>query len=81
MSEQARRSLQRSDRDDFAAVRSKGDCEELEEGFHLRFPSSRRGLRSFTSLYSHTHRMWGNIGSRGTAADRGRRGGGSRTRS
>ncbi len=72
--EHARRNLQRSDRNDFVAVRPMGDCEELERGFHLRFPSSRRGLQSFTYLYSHTHRRWGSIGSRGTAADRGRRG-------
>jgi hypothetical protein len=69
----------RSDRGDFAAVRPRGGCEELEGDFHLEFSSSRRGLRSFTSLYSHTHRMWGNIGSNGTTADCGRRGGG-RTR-
>ena len=31
--EQARRNLQRSDRGDFAAVRPKGGCEELEGGF------------------------------------------------
>ncbi len=30
--------------------------------------------RSSTSLHTHTHRMWGNIGSRGQAADRGSRG-------
>ncbi len=75
MSEQARRNLQRLDRGDFAAVRLRGECEELEEDFHLRFPSLRRGLRSFTSLYSHTHRRWGSIDSRGTTADRARRGG------
>ncbi len=75
VTEQARRNLQRPDRGDFGAVRPKGGCEELEGGFHLRFPSSRRGLRSFTYLYNHTHRKWGTIGSRGTTADRGRRGG------
>jgi hypothetical protein len=67
--------MRRSDRGDFAAVHPRGGCEELERGFHLRFHPSSRGLlyiRSFTSLYSHTHRMWGNIGSSGTAADRGR---------
>jgi len=39
----------------------------------MRFPSSRRGLQSFTSLHIQTHRKCGSIGSRGTAADRGRR--------
>ncbi len=59
-----------------------GDCVVQEGGFPLRFSSSRRGLRSFTSLHIHTHRMWGSIGSRGKAADRGLRGGGgNRTRS
>ena len=40
--EQARRNLHRSDRGDFAAVRPRGDCEELEGGFQVRFPPSRR---------------------------------------
>ena len=35
---------------------SKGDCVVPAGGFSLRFPSSRRGLRSFTSLHSQTHR-------------------------
>jgi len=43
--------------------------------FSVRFPPSRRGLRSVTSLYIHTRRRWGSIGSRGTSADRGRQGG------
>ena len=73
--EQARRNLQRSDSGDFAAVRPKGGCEELEGSSHLRFLSLRIGLRSFTPLYIHTHRRWGSIGNRGTSADRGRRGG------
>ena len=46
-----------------------------EGGFSQRFPSSRSGSRSDTSFYSHTHRRWGSIGSRGTAADRGHPGG------
>ncbi len=54
------------------AVRRRGDYEKLEEGFHLRFPSSRTRLRSFTYIYNHTHRRWGNINSRGITADRGR---------
>jgi hypothetical protein len=78
--EEARRNMQRSDRGDFVAVRPRGACEELEGGFHLRFPSSRRGLRSFTSIYTHTHRSWGSIGSRNTTKI-GAAGGGSRTRS
>ena len=52
-----------------------GRLRDEKEGFYLRFPSSRRGPRSFTPSHSHTHRRWGSIGSRGTAADRGRRGG------
>jgi hypothetical protein len=47
-----------------------------EGGFPQRFPPSRSGSRSDTSFYSHTHRRWGSIGSRGTAADRGHPGGG-----
>jgi hypothetical protein len=50
----------------------RGDCLGPEEGFYRRFPSSRRGIYSFTPLYSHTHRRWGRIGSRGRAADRAR---------
>jgi hypothetical protein len=46
-----------------------------EGGFPQRFPPSRSGSRSDTSFYSHTHRRWGSIGSRGTAADRGHPGG------
>ena len=34
---------------------------EWEEGFSLRFPSSRRGLWSFTPFCTHTHRRWGII--------------------
>ena len=52
-----------------------GQLRDEEEGFYLRFPSSRRGLRSFTPSLSHTHRKWGSIGNRGTTADRGRQGG------
>ena len=50
----------------------RGDCRGPEEGFYRRFPSSRRGIYSFTPLYSHTHRRWGRIGSRGRTADRAR---------
>ena len=50
-----------------------------EGGFPQRFPSSRRGIYSFTSFYSHTHRRWVSIGSRGTAAGRDRPGGGGST--
>ena len=61
----------------FDAVRPMGDCEELKRDYFLRFPPSRIGPPSFTSLSSHIHRMWGSIGScgsRGTTADSGRRG-------
>ena len=50
-----------------------------EEGFSLRFHSLRRESRSFTPLFTHTHRRWGRIGSRGIAADRDRWGEGRRT--
>ena len=57
----------------FADDAPQGRLRDEEEGFYLRFPSSCRGPRSFTPSHSHTHRRWGSIGSRGTAADRGRR--------
>ncbi len=56
-----------------------GATKECKRVSFLRFPPSRRGLRSFTSLCSHTHGKWGNIDSRGTTADRDCRGGGGRT--
>jgi len=49
--------------------------QNAEEDFPQRFPSSRRGFRSFTPFFTHTHRRWGSIGNRGIAADRDRRGG------
>jgi len=51
----------------------KDECKVLEGRFFLRFPPSRRGIWSFTSLYNNIHRMWGSIGNRGTTADRDRR--------
>jgi hypothetical protein len=57
-----------------AADHPRGDGEGLEGGFLLLFPPSRSGFRSISSPHSHTHRMWGNIGSSGEAAYRGRRG-------
>ncbi len=59
----------------FAADAPQGRLQTAEEGFPQRFPSSRRGPRSFTPFCTHTHRMWGSIGSHGVAADRDRRGG------
>ncbi len=55
---------------------TQGRLKNAEEGFTQRFPSSRRGFRSFTQFFTHTHRRWDNIGIRGVAADRDRRGGG-----
>jgi hypothetical protein len=63
----------------FAAHAPQGRLKTAEEGFPQRFPSSRRGPRSFTPFCTNTHRRWGSIGSRGVAADRDRRGGGGRT--
>jgi len=60
----------------FAADAPQGRLQTVEGGFPQRFSPSCRGLRSFTPFCTHTHRMWDNIGSRGIAADRNRRGGG-----
>ena len=66
------RSLQRRIPRSSATRHPRGDCRGPEEGFYRRFPSSRRGIYSFTPLYSHTHRRWGRVGGRGRAADRAR---------
>ena len=71
----SRRELQEKISSIFADDEPHGRHRDEEEGFYLRFPSSRRGLRSFKPSLSHTNRRWGSIGSRGTAADRGRQGG------
>jgi len=60
-----------------AAEEPHGRLKSAEGFLSQRFPPSCRGLRSFTSLCSHTHRKWGNIGIRDTVADRDRRGGGA----
>ena len=60
----------------FVADAPQGRLQDAEEGFPQRFPSSRRGFRSFTPFFTHTLRRWGSIGSRGVAADRDRRWGG-----
>ena len=60
----------------FVADAPQGRLRDAEEGFPRQFPSSHRGLRSFTPFFRHTYRRWGNIDSRGAAADRDRRGGG-----
>ncbi len=52
-----------------------GDCKEQKGFFPWRFTHSRRGIRSSTSLHTHTHRMWGSIGGHGTTAVQGRMGG------
>ena len=44
-------------------------------GFFLAVSPSRGGLQSSTYPRMHTHRRWGGIGGRGTAADQGLRGG------
>ncbi len=75
----SRRELQEEIASIFAADEPQGRLQDAEEGFPHRFPSSRRGLRSFTPFFTHTHRKWGSIGSRGVAADRDRRRGGGRT--
>jgi hypothetical protein len=71
----SRRELQGKIAPIFAADEPQGRLRHEEEGFPQRFPSSRRGFRSFTPFCTHTHRRWGSIGSRGVAADRDRRGG------
>ena len=68
----SRRALQEKISSIFADDAPHGRLRDEEEGFYLRFPSSRRGLRSFTPSLSHTHRKWDIIGSRGTTADRDR---------
>ena len=45
------------------------------EGFFRRFPSLSKGIYSFTPHFSHTHRRWGSIGSRGTGRGSGPQGG------
>ena len=75
----SRRELQGKIASIFVVDAPQGRLRNAEEGFPQRFPSSRRGLRSFTPFCTHTHRRWGSIDSRGTAADRGRRNGGGRT--
>jgi hypothetical protein len=55
--------------------RRMSDCKILEEIFFLRYSPSRRGLRSFTSIYSQIHRRWGSIENHSTTAVRDRRGG------
>jgi hypothetical protein len=62
----------------FAADAPQGRLQTEEEGFPQRVPSSRSGFRAFIPLYTHTHRKWGSIGSRGVAGERDRRGGGGR---
>ena len=69
----SRRELQGKIAPIFAADEPQGRLHHEEEGFPQRFPSSRRGFRSFTPFCTHTHRRWGSIGSRGVAADRDRR--------
>ncbi len=59
----------------FAANAPQRRLQIAEEGCPQRFPLSRRGFQSFTPFCTHTHRRWGNISSRGLAADRDRRGG------
>jgi len=46
----------RSDRVDLRRRGTQGRLRSAEGDFFLRFPPSRRGLRSFTPLYNHTHR-------------------------
>ena len=70
-----RRELQGKITSIFVADAPQGRLKNAEEGFPQRFPSSRRGFRSSTPFFTHTHRRWGSIGSRGVAADRDRRGG------
>ena len=57
----------------FATDAPQGCQQNAEEGFPQRFPSLRRGVWSFAPFFRHTHRRWGNIGSRGATADRDRR--------
>ena len=71
----SRRELQGKIASIFAADAPQGRLQNAEEGFPQRFPSSCRRFRSFTQIFTHTHRRWGSIGSRGVAADRDRRGG------
>jgi len=71
----SRRALQGRIVSIFAALTPHGRLRNARGGSSLRFFPSRRGPRSYTSFYSHIHNKWGSIGSRGTTADRGRRGG------
>ena len=67
----SRRELQGKIASIFVIDAPQGRLRNAEEGFPQQFSSSRRGPRSFTPFRTHTHRRWGNIDSRGTAADRG----------
>ena len=69
----SRRELQGKITPIFVADEPRGRLRLEEEGFPQRFPSSRRGFRSFTPFCTHTHRRWGSIGGRGVAAGRDRR--------
>jgi len=75
----SRREMQGKIASIFAADAPHGRLQNAEEGFPQRSPSSRRGFRSFTPFFTHTHRRWGSIGSRRVAADRYRRGRDGRT--
>ena len=75
----SRRDLQGKIASIFVADAPQGRLQNEEEGFPQRFPSSRREFRSFTPFFTHTHRMWGSIGSRGIAAYQDRRGRDGRT--
>ena len=66
-----RRELQSKIASIFAIDAPHGRLQNAKEGFPQRFPSSRRGLRFSTPFRTHTHRKWGSIDNRGTAADRG----------
>ena len=75
----SRRELQGKIAPIFAADEPQGRLRHEEEGFPQRFPSSRRGFRSFTPFCTHTHRNWGRSRSRSVAADCDRREGSGRT--
>ena len=70
----SRRALQSQIVSIFAAVTPRGRMQNVGGGFSLRIFPSRRGPRSYTSFYSHIHRRWGSIGSRGTTVELGRKG-------
>ncbi len=64
----------KEDCEDLRHRRPQGRLQVAREGFSPSgFPPSRSG-HCPTCIYSHTHRRWGRIGGRGSAADRGRRG-------